>query len=300
MHGVADSIWKKVLSSNYLEEGDILACQSDIGCVEALAEKWRYAANAEKLEALPYLAEVGGQHQPAEGEAPGRFGPFLVEDRLVAVMTEALASPSSEIRDAAGKILALDTPDTLVRNHAAPLEKALAAFPGISHRELLLGKLGSRRALEMLRASHSAANSDSLDLRAALGRLRDHARENSLILAYGKEIEPSEKRQYAWYLGYMAQPASVLALARDLRTPFAYEWNQTAKRSFRIHVIAALSLAYPREPVLWPPVFRPEGDEYYARIEAWAEKVLGVEWTRPRPPFLYEQEVPMPMPGAPR
>lgn len=193
-----------------------------------------------------------------------------------------------------------ETPDSLVRNHASSIEKSLEAFPDIAGGALLLGKLGTQRALELLRESKALQQAEALEVQAAFGKLGVHENEAALIAAYRKATEPNEKRQFAWYLGYMAKPASVLAFARDLRSPFAYEWNQEAKRSFRIHVISALSMAYPREPLLWQPFYRPDGEEYYARIEAWAEQVIGVEWTHSRPPFLYEEEVPMGRPAPPR
>lgn len=70
-----------------------------------------------------------------------------------------------------------------------------------------------------------------------------------------------------------------------------------AQRSFRLHVIEALSLAYPFEPLLWVPCYRPTGDAYYEQIENWAVKTLGVTFTRPRPPFLYQEDAPMRRPG---
>jgi hypothetical protein len=253
-----------------------------------------------QLRVLERLPELGCQWQPPIDDIPGHYGPFLIERRIIEFVVGALGHENSDIRNSATRILTNDTPDSLVRDHADAIEKALATYPDVPNGTLLIGKLGSNRALRFLQNSKELREADSLDVQAALGKLGIQLSESALVEAYLKEEEPREKRKFAWYLGYMATPKSLLTLARDLRTPLAYEWNQRAKRSFRIHVIAALRMAYPSVPLLWKPFFRPTGDEYYARIEAWAQSALGVDWPHPRPPFLYEEEVPMRRPGPPR
>jgi hypothetical protein len=115
-----------------------------------------------------------------------------------------------------------------------------------------------------------------------------------LIEEYRKEKRDGPKREQAAMLGFVATPKAILALARDLRNPMTYEWNQMSRRSFRVHVIEGLGKAYPMEPLLWKPDGTPRDDRYYDGIEAWAEAKLGVTWDTPRPPFLYEMEAPTP------
>jgi hypothetical protein len=52
-------------------------------------------------------------------------------------------------------------------------------------------------------------------------------------------------------------------------------------------IIESLARALPWEKTLWPPATPPTDDSYYERIERWAERVLGVSWKSPRPPFMY-------------
>lgn len=64
----------------------------------------------------------------------------------------------------------------------------------------------------------------------------------------------------------MATPKALNTLAADLRAPFTYAWNQMARRSFRLHVIEALSLACPFEPLLWRPESAPIPGRYFGWV----------------------------------
>jgi hypothetical protein len=299
MPGSAEQVWSTMVSSAVLSTESIESCHKESNCVEAIISIWRNAGLAEKIQAMPKFVRLGGQRLGPDGDVPARIGPYLVDARISAMMVEALGHEDSDLRDEAGKILANQTPDSLVRNHWVSIEKVLTRFPVITDATLLIGKMGSQSALAFLRRSKELQNADTLDVQAAFGKLGVQTSEIALVSAYNQEKDPREKRQLAWYLGYMAKPGCVNALAQDLRSPLAYEWNQKAKRSFRIHVISALSLSYPEEPLLWKPFYGASGDEYYSAIEQWAVNVLGTEWTKPRPPFLYEEEVPMRKPAPP-
>lgn len=298
MLGSADKVWSTMVSSGFLKPDEVIDCRAERQCIGILSEKWRRSEKPQKIHLLPKFRNLGGQILEAEGEVPARIGPYLIVDEIVSLLVEALNAEDPEVRDEACRILANDTPDSLVRNHTSLIEKAWVTFPEIAGGALLIGKLGNQRALELFGVSHELQKTDSIEVQAVFGKLGQLEKEAALVTAYQNETDPKEKRNLAWYLGYMAQPKSLIALAGDLRSPFAYEWNQKAKRTFRIHVISALSRAYPREPLLWKPFFRPTGDEYYASIETWAEQTLGIEWNQPRPPFLYEQDVPMRKPAS--
>lgn len=300
MNAMAEKVWGEIKASETPEEADILACQSDSGCLPLIVSKWQTATLEIRKRILLTFPYLGGQWQPAQGDVPGQFGLYVTKPVLVEGLVEALGDPDPEIRNGAGRMLALVTPDSLVRDHAIPIEKSLRARPDIDKAALLLGKIGSERALRFLEESEAVKSGDPREIQAAFGKLGDTAKENALIDAYLSEREPKIKKRRAWFLAYVGRPKSLLILARELRTPYFYEWNQKAKRSFRIHVIEALSSAFPQEALLWRPVFIPTDDTYYSKLEAWAERVLGVQWESPRPPFLYEQQAPMSKPAPHR
>lgn len=296
MEPTADSIWKILNSSMYLKGENIDACRAEADCFAQVADKWRKAETPQKIQALGGFVDLGGQLKPAFGENPRRYGPYLVEEHLIEAVVEALMHEDQELRNLACRILARETPDTLVRDHSLAIESALKKHPDLRDGARLVGKLANNRAWKLLKSSKALQDDDSLVVSAAFGKLGDFHREVELIEAYRAEADLREKETFALLLGYIAKPKSLLVLARDLRSPLFYTWNQKGRRSFRLHVIEALSLAYPMEPLLWKPGSYPRNDEYYVEIEAWAQRVLGVEWSAPRPPFLYEEQVPLAKP----
>lgn len=121
--------------------------------------------------------------------------------------------------------------------------------------------------------------------------VRNHDSVLESVLAHRKDLQwkglliGKLGRGDAELMGYMGTPKALNTLVADLLTPFTYAWNQMAQRSFRLHVIEALRQAYPFEPLLWPS-YRQTSDAYYEEIENWAIKTLGINFSRPRPPFL--------------
>lgn len=296
MERAADKVWRTFKSPGYFLEADIDACHADEHCFWQIAEIWRKSGIEDKRLTLEKFPAVGGQLRPVEDQRERRYGPYLVEEALIEVAVEALSVGDGELRNIAGRILSVDTPDSLVRDHSRSIEIAMEKYPETVGAARLMGKLKSNKARKIL-AGSKALREDNPDLvEAVFGKLGDSGREARLIGAYQAEKDPKKKAFLASMLGYMATPKSLLLLADELRTPYFYEWNQKGRRSFRLHVISALSIAYPFEPVLWKPRSYPSGDGYYEAIEAWGNKVLGVEWKQPRPPFLYEEQVPMAKP----
>jgi hypothetical protein len=198
------------------------------------------------------------------------------------------------VREAAVRQIFGNVPDLYLRNFGKEVVEKLVAYPQTSRAAQILAKTGSERALALIRSNRAIREQDELWTAQALAKLGDSAWEDFLILKYREEKDVGEKRELAMMLGFVGTPKTILTLARDLRNPTTYEWNQTALRSFRVHVIQGLSRAYPMEPLLWKPNGTPRDDRYYDSIEEWAETKLGVKWDAPRPPFLYEMDVPSP------
>jgi hypothetical protein len=294
MNTRADTIWSKITRHAGLDRDEARSCQLEAGCIQQVITHWNLTGIAVQADAVDNLADLGRQWAEPNGGVPGHFGPFLVDESIVGTIVAVLAkSTNPEFLDAATKILAKRTPDSLVRNHAAVLESVIAHRNDLRWKGLLLGKLGSQRGLRVIQDSKSYLEGNPHESLAVLGKLGRKDAEAKLIDAYLQEKDGTQKEALAELMGYMGTPKALNILAADLRTPLTYAWNQMAQRSFRLHVIEALSHAYPFEPLLWVPFYRPTGDAYYEEIENWAVKSLGVTFTRPRPPFLYQEDAPM-------
>jgi hypothetical protein len=294
MNNRADSIWAKISLHSGLERDEIRSCQLETGCIEQVISQWTRATQSVQTNAVDNLADLGRQWVEPKGDIPGRLGPFLVDDVIVGAIIAAVAkSTDKDFLNTATKLLATKTPDSLVRNHASELETALSKHKDLRWKGMLLGKLGNRRDLKVIQDSKSYLEGNPNEALAVLGKLGIAEAERKLIETYHAEKDGTQKEAFAQLLGYMGTPKAMNTLATDLRTPFMYAWNQRAQRSFRLHVIEALSLAYPFEPLLWRPKYRPTGDSYYEEIENWAIQAIGVSFSRPRPPFLYQEDAPM-------
>lgn len=290
----ADTIWSKVILHAGLDGEEIRSCQLEKGCIEQVVSQWSLSNAKTQADAADNLAELGCQWVQPKGDVPGEFGPYLIDESIVAVLVSAVVGTKDpDLLRAATHILANITPDSLVRNHAAELEPALGRYKDLRWKGKLIGKLGNQRGLKAIQDSKSYLEGNPNEALAVIGKLGSEEAEQKLIAEYHAEKDGRQKEELAQLLGYMATPKALNTLAADLRTPFTYAWNQKAKRSFRLHVIEALSLAYPFEPLLWRPRYRPTGDAYYEQIENWAVKTLGVAFTRPRPTFLYQEDAPM-------
>lgn len=290
----ADTIWSKITLHAGLDKEEIRSCQLEKGCIEQVVSQWTRSNAKTQADAADNLAELGCQWDQPKGDVPGEFGPYLIDGSIVAVLVGAVVGTKDpDLLRAATRILSNITPDSLVRNHAAELESALGRYKDLRWKGMLIGKLGNQRGLKIIQDSKSYLEGNPSEGLAVLGKLGSMEAERKLIEEYHAEEDGTQKEGLAKLLGYMATPKALNTLAVDLRTPFTYAWNQKAQRSFRLHVIEALSLAYPFEPLLWRPRYRPTGNVYYEQIEDWAVKTLGVSFTRPRPPFLYQEDAPM-------
>jgi hypothetical protein len=297
MKQVVDTIWSRFTPHGYVEKADVDQCRTVPGCYAGIVARWRISSIEERETALDEFPEIGAQFHTPRYDEELNYGPYLVEKSLIGAVVEALSDSNEGLRSKACEILALKVPDRLLHPNAASIEIALAKHPGMGHAARLAGKLPRRIAKRLLASSKEIPDAEQPELDAVFGKLGDTKRESRLIEAYDHETDSRLKTRMALLLGYAATPRCLRMLVRELRTPQYYEWNGRGKRSFRMHIIEALSLAYPEEPLLWKPYSYPSGDEYYARIEGWAMKELGAKWDRPRPPFLWEEQVPIPKPG---
>ena len=193
-------------------------------------------------------------------------------------------------------------PGDEIHPYADAILATLKKHPSIDGALILLGKTGTPSALRLLEEKPEIGQASPQDIRLVRARLGNAEAEAAEIHAYQAARDPAIKADAARRLGYIGTRQAAMVLAGDIRTPLTYVWLVKSERSFRVHIIEGLHLAFMREPVFWPPYFKPTDDSYYEKIERWLTANLGVTWDHPRPPFLYEEDSPTPAPpqGPPK
>lgn len=292
-----DSILAKVEQSYSFQPEEVRAWQEHPRIYPALMERLRTLPDEKQAACIDRFDALGAAIVAGDADGKPAFAPYISNLFLIQGLVEFLGDKGEDVREAAVRRIFEDVPDLYLRNFGKEVAENLVAYPQTSRAAQILAKTGSERALTLIRNNRAIREQDESWTLQALAKLGDTAKEDILIERYRKEKDEGEKRELALMLGFVATPKTILALARDLRNPMTYEWNQTSLRSFRVHVIQGLSRAYPMEPLLWKPNGTPRDDRYYGSIEAWAETKLDVGWDAPRPPFLYEMEAPTPASG---
>jgi hypothetical protein len=271
----------------------IAAYRQDPSLLPALVDSLPGRAAPHRKVAVELLVELGrGQHQPQPGW-PLWPTPYVGDLRVVGALASCLGDPDGGVRDTASRVLAREVPDVAIRSFNPDIIRGLGLHPETTDAALLLGKTGASSAIELLRSTPTLRDANPENTRLALARLGDRNIETEIISEYAKAGRPSELRQRACQLGYLATPLAIITLARDLRNPSTYVWSGIASRSVRADIIECLHEALPTEPIFFPPAMPPDSDTYYATIEQWVSKNLGVTWPDPRPPFLYQEESPI-------
>lgn len=197
----------------------------------------------------------------------------------------AISASDGEVRERAGDLLVSYVPASYIRVHATALIKANKEGKLCNAR--LLGMTGAEEAKQLLQKGGGPWNGDEVEVRAALAKLGDTAASKRFVEEYQAERDPRKKAELAKTLGYIGDAASILALARDMRTSVIYI-DGGCEKSLRVDLIAALSEAYPHESVFWWRHIQgfEEIDKWYDAIEKWLEGHLGITWKTPRPkPF---------------
>lgn len=292
-----DSILVKVKESYSFKPEEVVSFQENPHVYPALLERMKSLDDKLQVKCLERFDELGAPVIGHPEDGTPYLAPYIANLVLIKYLVDFLGDGNRHAREAAARQIFENVPDIYIRNHVKEVIENLVSFPQTSRAAQILAKTGSEQALSIIRSNRIIREQGELWTVQALAKLGDSLKEDHIIRLYKQEKDEGRKRDYAWMLGYVATPKTILTLARDLRNPMTYEWNQTALRSFRVHVIQGLSRAYPMESVLWKPNGTPMDDRYYEAIEEWASSKLGVTWDVPRPPFLYEMDVPTPAQG---
>jgi len=260
--------------------------------IPMLVESLKTASTKQQINAVDFVSDLGRVLIPADDMFPERPGPVIVEPDVVEYLVDQLANDQKEIRNIACVNLAALVPGSLFQNHNDKIISALSRYPHTDGIIVLLGKVNSPKAIQLLK-DPEIGGASAEDYEMAMARLGDKQAEASIIAKYKNASEPQEKAEIARRLGYVSSDKTIQLLAEEIRTPEYYEWHPPAIRSLRIHIIEGLHLAYMEEPVFWQPIIQPEDDSYYEKIENWLNKKLGITWKNNRPEFLYQIESPI-------
>jgi HEAT repeat protein len=283
-----------------LDEGDTFSSREAMefrrepNAVARLATAMEGASPNRRHAGLDLLIQIGRPALRPLADMPEVPGPIVDNPAVVQILTHLLVDPDDEVRRRACVTLAGLVPGDMIQSRAVDVLAALKRFPETDGSLVLLGKVGTEEALQLVASRPEISQATPDDVRMVRARLGDRSAEAAEIAAYASAPNPQVKANAARRLGYVGTPQSVKVLAQDLRTPLTYVWLWKAERSFRLHLIEGLHLAYMREPIFWRPYLKPSDDSYYAAIEKWLAEHLKITWDNPRPPFLYEEDSPTP------
>ena len=219
---------------------------------------------------------------------------WVMSSAVTAYWVEAaVTAQDDEVRAYAADLLVKYVPDSFIAVHAATLVNATEQ--GKLYNSLLLGKTCAEEARQLLLANRKLWNVNEAKAKAACAKLGDAGMARDLVDDYQNEHDGRKKASLAQMLGYIGDPACVLALARDMRTPIVYKVGGV-RRSLRTDIVAALGCAYPRESV-----FRDHGlqgtaeiDAWFAAVEKWLQKHLEITWQTERPEPITSTPIPTP------
>ncbi|MFO0593468.1 MAG: hypothetical protein U0441_38355 [Polyangiaceae bacterium] len=253
-----------------------------------LADAIRTTPEPEREALVRLLAAIGRAADPLRSAG----GELLRDPQVIAL----LVSPSLDVpgggRDYALDTLDAATPAALLQPHGAALAKDLEDRGGTSALHVIAKAKPpeAKAVVDRLASSPSGAGDEAVQIaKAALG---DAAAEKRFVDAFLATKDPKEKARLAAVLGRVGTRGALSALASEMRTPLVDEMPNVMRRSVRLDILAALQRNYPEEKILWENSI--EGDEGYARAEAFCEATFGTKWKGPRPPYLKIQGFPSP------
>lgn len=293
---LSESILKRLDAADSFSSREAMEFRRQPDAVARLYSAIQHGEVQRRQAGLRLLIQIGKAVIPAEGSQPEVPGPIVDNPAVVKALLEMLTDPDGDVRRQSCVTLAGLVPGDLIHPHAGAILAALKRYPSTDGALILLGKTGTPDALRLLEERPEIGQASPEDVRLVRARLGEREAEAAEIRAYGAASDPRARADAARRLGYIGTRQTVTVLARDIRTPLTYVWLVKSERSFRLHVIEGLHLAFMHEPIFWRPYFKPSDDSYYEKIEKWLTDHLGVTWDHPRPPFLYEEDSPTPVP----
>ncbi len=165
----------------------------------------------------------------------------------------------------------------------APIVAQLVAEAPVPELFLVVAKTKAVDALEAMQELEKDpiwAKDDNF--RIAQAALGDASIEDEFAAPFSGTGDPEEKIALARRLAQIGTSTSRELLAREMRSPMVLRLPGSYEMSVRMEIAKALLHCHPEQTFLG----RIESDEDYERIERWCEFQYGIQWSRPRPPFL--------------
>lgn len=271
---------------------DVISFSRNEGAPETLLSSY---GELRKLT-LGVFVDLGRPLLPAVEQEmiPERLGPIVSNPEIIEYLVSLLRDTDRDIRNRVSTVLEELVPAAWLKPHFDRIASAIRQYPDMDGALLLTGKLPKEEGMSILNSPYMQKYNSSDNYIMARARLGDAKAESAIIGAYHDSLDPEEKGALALRLGYVASNVTIKLLAEEIRSPEFYYWNQRSRRSLRVNIIEGLHITFPTEQIFWVPFNRPVDDLYYQAIEQWLTKRTGVTWSKDRPPFLYQEDAPIP------
>lgn len=240
---------------------------------QVAAELRRNPSQDVRIQLVKTLVSVAIQTDP--------FGTIAHSRILSILLDDASLVPDDAYRFALDRLAELGAPKAL--GGFAPILARLAADAPVSELFLVVAKAKAADALEAMQDLEKDpiwAKDDNF--RIAQAALGDASVEDEFAVPFSATGDPQEKILLARRLAQIGSSTSRELLAREMRSPLVLQVPGSYELSVRVEIAKALLYCHPEQTFLGTI----ESDEDYERIERWCEFNYGVQWSRPRPPFL--------------
>jgi len=200
---------------------------------------------------------------------------------LSILLNDASLRMDDAYRFAMDRLAELGAPKAL--GEFAPIVAQLVAEAPVPELFLVVAKTKAVDALEAMQELEKDpiwAKDDNF--RIAQAALGDASVEDEFAAPFSSTGDPEEKIALARRLARIGTSTSRELLAREMRSPLVLRMAGSYEMSVRVEIAKALLFCHPERTFL----DRIESDEDYERIERWCEFQYGIQWNRPRPPFL--------------
>ena len=209
------------------------------------------------------------------------FGTISHRRILSILLNDASMVPDDAYRFVLDRLAELGAPKAL--GEFAPILARLAADAPVSELFLVVAKAKAADALEAMQELEKDPNWAKDDnFRIAQAALGDASIEDEFTMPFSRTGDPNEKILLARRLAQIGSSTAQEILAREIRSPMVLLVPGSYELSVRVEIAKALLYCHPEQAFLG----RIGSDDDYERIERWCEFRYGVQWNRPRPPFL--------------
>lgn len=207
---------------------------------------------------------------------------YLRNRRILSILFyDGAITDDAAYRYSMDRIALLATPSVL-REFAPAIARLVEESP-VSDLFLIVAKakaIEAMEAMQELEKDPDWAKDDNF--RIAQAALGDESIEDEFIEPFVGSFDPKAKIELATPLAQIGTSRTLELLAREMRSPMVLRVPGSYEMSVRVEIAKALLYCHPDQTFLG----RIESDDDYERIERWCEFQYGIQWNRPRPPFL--------------